>query len=659
LLENTNLKKNNIMKLRINQFQELKAVEVEFPAVIRGRNGAGKSTVKRALAYVLNQQNPETGKSFGNEVYPLNPATAADIYAEVELAGVGFTLTRRSEPTAQQREKWQKGDQLSVVNACKLNGVPVKVTEYQQNVDALTKGLDIDSLLKDPKKMRAFLVRLSGMGAYDETPLKEARVKLEKQRKDIDIKSAIIRDNETNIAAIREKRAAEANPRAQIAVLEGEVATLRAKADELTAKMADLQPKLTEDEKKHNDEINAKIIEIERAQPQVAPMPQLVLLPHVTANVEGLQREIDSLKYMPQPVEFEDATYAAERDRHLAAFNDFSAKAEAASHAETKCANCTICTSTATCPSFEQLGGTEEEWRAKAATERAAAVDMEALIEEKIKMEQSEYAAKMERLAELEEELETIKADEAAKNAEIEAENAKRRQQYETELAEYQQNHDTEVAKWQMKKYSQLADLRAQIVVPVVVDVTDLQNQHRSLSNLIAMKEGDLTNLRRKERELADFEASIATLTANGDRHRAELEDMQNLLVDLTAEVERLKAERLQYYHLLEERINDILPDDITVALFRQNISNDDFTECCELYFHGSTAMSGAESLVFRATLSQALQRAAGVELPIIIDEAANVVNADLLAELTGTGCTLLIPDASAERLTIQPTLPM
>ena len=27
------------MKLKINQFQELKAVEVEFPAVIRGRNG--------------------------------------------------------------------------------------------------------------------------------------------------------------------------------------------------------------------------------------------------------------------------------------------------------------------------------------------------------------------------------------------------------------------------------------------------------------------------------------------------------------------------------------------------------------------------------------------------------------------------------------------
>ena len=41
------LKKNNIMKLTINQFQELKAVEVEFPSVIRGRNGAGKSTIKQ------------------------------------------------------------------------------------------------------------------------------------------------------------------------------------------------------------------------------------------------------------------------------------------------------------------------------------------------------------------------------------------------------------------------------------------------------------------------------------------------------------------------------------------------------------------------------------------------------------------------------------
>ena len=645
------------MKLKINQFQELKAAEVTFPAVVRGRNGVGKSTIKRALAYVLNQQNPETGKVFGNEVYPLNPNTAADIYAEVELVGVGFTITRRSEPTAQQREKWQRGDQLSVVNVCQLNGVPVKVTEYQQHVDTLTKGLDIDSLLKDPKKMRAFLVRLSGLGAYDETPLKEARVKLEKQRKDIDIKSAIIRDNETNIASIREKRAAEANPRAQIAVLEGEVATLRAKADELTAKMADLQPKLTEEERNNYEAINDQIVAIERAQPQVAPMPQLVLLPHVTANVEGLQREIDSLKYLPEPVK--DATLTAECDRHLAAANEFSAKAEAAATSEPKCAKCAICTATATCPSCEQLGGTAEEWKEKAAAEYATADELKGIIADKLAMEREEYAAKMARLAEVEKELATIKADEASKNAAIDEDNNRRRAEYAESIAHYQETHAAQVAVWEAEKSAKLAALRAQLIVPVVVDVTDLQNQHRSLSNLIAMKDGDLSNLRRKERELADLEASIATLTANGDRHRAELAAMQNLLVDLTAEVERLKAERLQYYHTLEERINEILPDDITVALFRQNISNDDFTECCELSFHGSTAMSGAESLVFRATLSQALQRAAGVELPIIIDEAANVVNADLLAELTATGCTLLIPDAAAERLTIQPTLPM
>ena len=645
------------MKLKINQVQELKAVEVEFPAVIRGRNGAGKSTIKRALAYVLNQQNPETGKVFGNEVYPLNPTTAADIYAEVELEGVGFTLTRRSEPTAQQREKWQMGDQLSVVNVCKLNGVPVKVTEYQQNVDALTKGLDIDSLLKDPKKMRAFLVRLSGLGAYDETPLKEARVKLEKQRKDIDIKSAIIRDNETNIAALREKRAAEANPRAQIAVLDGEVADLRAKADGLTAKMADLQPRLTEEERKSNEAINAQIIELERAQPQVAPMPQLVLLPHVSTNVEGLQREIADLLTHSEPTP--DPVMVADGENHIAKRVEYEQRAEVATTAGIRCTKCAICTAAETCQSCERDGGTPEYWKALAAKEAEAAHEIRVLIEDRLKMERDEHAAKMARLEELQQQVAAIREADAAKNAEIDATNASRRAEYDETIAHYQETHEEQVAAWETEKAAKLATLRAQIIVPVVVDVTDLQNQHRALSSLIAMKEGDLSNLRRKERELADLEASISTLTANGDRNRAELEDMQNLLVDITAEVERLKAERLQYYHTLEDRINEILPDDITVALFRQNISNYDFTECCELSFRGSTAMSGAESLVFRATLSQALQRAAGVELPIIIDEAANVVNADLLAELTATGCTLLIPDAAAERLTIQPTLPM
>ena len=642
------------MKLKIKKFQELKAVEVEFPAVIRGRNGAGKSTIKRALAYVLNQQNPETGKVFGNEVYPLNPTTAADIYAEVELEGGGFTLTRRSEPTAQQKEKWQHGDPLSVVNTGKLNGVPVKVAEYQQNVDTLTKGLDIDSLLKDPKKMRAFLVRLSGLGAYDETPLKEARVKLEKQRKDIDIKSAIIRDNESNIAALREKRAAEANPRAQIAVLEGEVADLRAKADGLTAKITDAQPRLTPDEKKHNDEINAQIVQLERATPKVSPMPQLVLWPTIHTSTEVLEREAATLALLKEPKE--DAGLVAERDEKWKMVEVYTQRAEAAEKAEPKCAKCAVCKSAADCPSCELVGGSTEEWREKAAKANADANELSELINNKLEMDKAEYEAKMERKRDIEKQIAELKAADASKNAEIEAENAKRRQKYETKLAEYQQTHDTEVAAWEAEKAAKLADLRAQLIVPVVVDVTDLQNQHRALTNLIAMKEGDLANLRRKERELADLEASIATLTANGDRHLAELADMQNLLVDLTTEVERLKAERLQYYHMLEARINEILPDDITVALFRQNISNDDFTECCELSFRGSTAMSGAESLVYRATLSQALQRAAGVELPIIIDEAANVVNADLLAELTATGCTLLIPDADTfTGLTIQP----
>lgn len=641
------------MRLKINQFQELKAVEVEFPAIIRGRNGDGKSTIRRALSYVLNQQNPETGKTFGNEVYPMNPATAADIYAEVSLEGFGFTLTRRSEPTAKQREKWQKGDQLSVVDVCKRNGVAVKVAEYQQHVDSLTKGLDIDSLLKDNKKMRAFLVRLSGLAAYDETPLKEARVKLEKQRKDIEVKSAIIRDNETNLASIREKRAAEANPRAQIAVLEGEVADLRAKADGLTAKMADLQPRLTPDEKKHNDEINSQIVQLEQAQPQVAPMPQLVLLPHVTANVEGLQREIAALKVVPAPVE--DRAMVVERDEHMHAAKEYNQRAIAAATAEPKCGKCAICTAAATCQSCEVVGGSEAEWREKAAAERIKADELTALIADRLTMEQSEYEAKMARLEELEKELATIKTDEASKNAAIDEENARRRAECDEALAHYQDIHAAQVAAWEAEKAAKLAELRAQIIVPVVVDVTELQNQHRSLSNLIAMKDGDLSNLRRKERELADLEASINTLSEYEVKHLAELADMQNLLVTLTAEVERLKSERLQYFHELEARINDILPNDITVALFRQNISNDDFTECCDLYFRGSTAMSGAESLVFRATLSQALQHAAGVELPIIIDEAANVVNADLFAELTATGCTLLIPDAAAERLTIQP----
>lgn len=642
------------MKLKIKKFQELKAVEVEFPAVIRGRNGAGKSTIKRALAYVLNQQNPETGKVFGNEVYPLHPTIAADIYAEVELEGGGFTLTRRSEPTAQQREKWQNGDQLSVVNVCKVNGVPVKVAEYQQNVDALTKGLDIDSLLKDPKKMRAFLVKLSGMPEYNDQPLKEARAKLQKQKEEITITEAMVRDYQGAAAAKAERRAEAQNPRAKIAIVTAEVEELKKQAEAITAKITDAQPRLTPDEKKHNDEINAQIVQLERATPKVSPMPQLVLLPTIHTSTEVLEREAATLALLKEPKE--DAGLVAERDEKWKMVEVYTQRAEAAEKAEPKCAKCAVCKSAADCPSCELVGGSAEEWREKAAKANADANELSELINSKLELDKAEYEAKMERKRDIEKQIAELKAADAAQNSEIEAENAKRRQQYETELAEYQQTHDTEVAKWEAQKSAKLADLRSQLIVPVMVDVTDLKDNRDEIMSAVREKEAHLTALRELERQVTELDAAIETLKANEARKAADLADLRATLVDLTADVERLKAERLQYYHTLEERINDILPDDITVALFRQNISNDDFSECCELSFRGSTAMSGAESLVYRATLSKALQRAAGVELPIIIDEAANVVNADLLAELADTGCTLLIPDADTfTGLTIQP----
>ena len=641
------------MKLTINQFQELRGVEVTFPAIIKGRNGAGKSTIKRALAYVLNQPNPDTGKQFQSECYPLHPTIAAEIYADVTLEGESFTLTRHSEPTAQQKEKWQQGDPLSVVNTGKLNGVPVKMTEYEANVKALTKGLDIDELLRDTKKMRAFLVKLSGMPEYNDQPLKEARAKLQKQKEDITITEAMVRDYQGASAAKAERRAEAQNPRAKIAIVTAEVEELKKQAEAITAKITDAQPRLTPDEKKHNDEINAQIVQLERAMPQVSPMPQLVLLPTIHTSTDVLEREAATLALLKEPKE--DAALMVEMENERDAFKEFSRRAEAAEKAEPKCAKCAVCKSAADCPSCELVGGSAEEWREKAAKANADANELSELINSKLELDKAEYEAKMERKRDIEKQIAELKAADAAQNSEIEAENAKRRQQYETELAEYQQTHDTEVAAWEAEKAAKLADLRAQLIVPVMVDVSDLKDNRDEIMAAVREKESHLTALRELERQVTELDAAIETLKANEARKAADLAELRATLVELTGDVERLNSERLEYYRELGTKINEMLPDEISVALFRQNVSNDDFTECCELAFRGKREMSGAEALVFRAALSQALQTAAGVQLPIIIDEAANVVNGDLLAELTATGCTLLLPDANAERLTITP----
>ena len=641
------------MKLKINQFQELRGVEVTFPAVIRGRNGAGKSTIKRALAYVMNQQNPETGKSFADEVYPLHPATADGLFADVTLEGGGFTLCRHSEPTANQREKWQAGDRLSVVNIYKMNGIPVKATEYQANVDSLTRGLNIEELLKDTKKMRAFLVKISGLGEYDERPLKEERAKLEAQKKDIETAEAIVRDYDTRRAEYERKRAEIANPRAQIAIQENELNELRENARQLSENIANAQPTLTESERKFNDEINAKIIEFERATPAISPAPQLVLLPRLSADFSGYENEIAALKAQPAPVA--DLQLTAEAKSHLAKAEEYDERAAAAENSEKKCTKCAICTAVENCPDCVVSGGTPDEWLAKAAAERAAAAELNDVIADKLKLDESEHRARLERLAIVESELANLRATESARNAEIDEENNRRRAEYEEAINHYNEKHEKEVAAWVAEKSAKISDLRAQIIVPVFVDVTDKKNKLRSLNELITMKETDLKFLKEKEREVADIDAAIETLKINADANKATLAGMRTDLISITANVEMLKASRRAYYENLEKTINSILPADITVALFRENISNSDVTECCDLYFRGKSTMSGAETLVFKAILSQVLQRAAGVELPIIIDEAANVVNDDLLSELSATGCTLLIPDAAAETLAITP----
>ena len=533
------------MKLKINQFQELRGVEVTFPAVIRGRNGAGKSTIKRALAYVLNQQNPETGKGFADEVYPLNPTTADDIFADVMLEGGGFTLCRHSEPTAQQREKWKVGDRLSVVNVYKLNGIPVKATEYQVNVDSLTRGLCIDELLKDTKKMRAFLVKISGLGEYDERPLKEERAKLEKQRKDIETSEAIVRDYDTRRAEYERKRAEIANPRAQIAIAENELNGLREKARQLSEKIADAQPTLTESERKFNDEINAKIIEIERSTPEISPAPQLVLLPRLRSDFYGYENEIASLKAHPAPVA--DLQLTAEAESHLAKANEYDERAAAAETSEKKCQKCAICTAAENCPDCVVVGGTPDEWRAKAAAERAAAADLNDVIADKLNMDESEHRARMERLAIVESELANLKESEIARNAEIDAENNRRRAEYEEALNHYNENHEKEVAAWEAEKAAKIAELRAQIIVPVFVDVTDKKNKLRALNDLITMKDTDLKSMKAKEREVADIDAAIATLKINADANKATLAGMRTDLIAITANVETLKASRRAY----------------------------------------------------------------------------------------------------------------
>ena len=124
------------MKLTINSFNQMQGVEVEFPCEIKGKNGAGKSTVIRALNYVLCEKDPYPQEGLKDDYsgcYSTSAITPEQLLISVELEHNGVILRRESRPTSVQLKAFyeNKNQTFSVENSFYINGVRcAKAVDY-------------------------------------------------------------------------------------------------------------------------------------------------------------------------------------------------------------------------------------------------------------------------------------------------------------------------------------------------------------------------------------------------------------------------------------------------------------------------------------------------------------------------------------------------
>ena len=592
------------MEIKIKKFMELQDIDLATPCTVSGRNGSGKTTILRAVLWVLSGKDIN-GTVFSENVYPNFVKNIGDCNADVSvyLQGREFRKETNGKETRKSGEL-ETTIVKSIATKYYIDGQIVNSSSYSEEIQKYTKGFDfqlfanpnyLEAMTKDEKK--AIFQKIFN---FEEFTADVSTTTLKNQIANTNEKIKELKNQVKGFAEVVKPEPFE-------------ISDFDTSIEEIETQIKENTPKLTETEVAENNEIYTKLDLLQKE--QFGEFKAIELKP--LKNVKELKNKLDNVysrQFNANEINTKIDSLQKKLSKIVALENALSSDG---------CSTCSLCT-LEDCPS-RAVGGKSIEsiqFELDMMEDKDVVIlqeKIESLIVQKKNAETEFEQANEAEIAKIEAEIAKIEAE----NAKIEAENAK----IEEENAEKIEDHNSGKLSFEAEKEEKIKELKNRINFAKQVNNNDL---YKELTVLRSKKNAQQDLIDEFNKAMGAFEnAKMQIETKN-----SEIEKLSIVRVEKEREFILQKEAGRNYYENLQRQINEKLPENISLFLYTKNKSNDDYTPVFDLTFDDSKYYSQGQRVVSFAKLCEFFQNEVGVKFPIFIDEVG-VLDSESIAKIS------------------------
>ena len=608
---------------------ELSNFKCETPVRIEAPHDGKKTTIFRAVLFAITGKDVD-GKEFDGRIYQKNSTMLSDLAVEVEIEQGGVIFNKQAKGS----EKRQKGSdetelQRSVTSVYSIDYKVVNKSEYDAKILEVFGNFH---LFCNPDYFR-------NLKKEDKRSIFSSLVQVDKNNyfnglSDKKTVSGRIKDQNDQIFAknsqLEELKKVQEPEKIEIVDYDSQLMALRQQQRDATPTLSFLQVET-------NNEINKQIARIDQS--VFVPTPTTPLLPEpenpILVDIEALKKELEKVKFSEPDTHFIDTQI----ERVKLKISNIKALSlqldnydENVSNA--KCTLCQVCA--APDCQFKQVEVLSKEELyveiGKLMPLSIAETSLANLEDDRIDYLRTFEHNKESEILRLECEIIESeahnngllieygkqKSDVIAKNSEATAKNA-----------EIQIKNSNGIANFDTEKAQKIADLKKQLHVLPDFDYSEIDEK---IGNLLIEDNEQQTMINAYNKALGSFEYARQRIGELSD----ELHKLKQALYSSERELIKIKDAENRYYSDFESLINNEMPENIRVSLFKKNLSNDEYSECFEIEFNGSIYAGNGKTIAFYIWLCNWFQNKLGKDLPIFIDEAI-ILNESLYCDMKNT----------------------